>query len=316
MIRRLLAASAAVSVLLISTPGAAIGGEAPPASAVSQEPTPEQIAKAKADFVASLTKRTGQVKLAEPHATLNLGDKYFFLDAKDSRRVLVDAWGNPKDATEGVLGMVFPAGATPLDEGSWGAVLRWSETGYVSDKDARTIKYDELLTKLREGEDQENQQRKKEGFEPIHLVGWAQPPTYEADHHALIWAQDLKFGDQSDDTLNYDVRVLGRKGVLSVNIVSTMSQLPQVRTAATELETVADFDAGSRYADFKEGSDKRAEFGLAGLVLAGAGLAVAKKAGLLAILLVVLKKGFVFIIAGFGAAVAWIRKLLAGRKAA
>jgi len=265
--------------------------------------------------MASITKHNGLVALPSPHASLNLANKYYFLDAKDSRRVLVDVWGNPKDVADGVLGMVFPAGQTPFDEHNWGAVIIWQDTGYVSDKDARKTDYDDVLKKLREGEDQENEQRKKDNFEPIHMVGWAQAPTYDPSHHALIWARDLKFGTQQDDTLNYDVRMLGRKGVLSLNIVSTMSELPQIRTAAAELETVADFDPGERYADFKQG-DKRAEFGLAGLVLAGAGLLVAKKAGLLAIALIVLKKGFVFIAAGFAAAVAWFRKTFAGKKTA
>ena len=44
------------------------------------------------------------------------------------------------------------------------------------------------------------------------------------------------------------------------------------------------FDAGARYEDFNEKTDKVAEYGLTGLILAGAGLGAAKlvKIGLLA----------------------------------
>jgi uncharacterized membrane-anchored protein len=108
--------------------------------------------------------------------------------------------------------------------------------------------------------------------------------------------------------LNYDVRHLGRNGVLSLNIVSGMSRLPQVQGAAHDLARTAEFDAGSRYADFKEG-DKTAGYGLAGLVAAGAGLAVASKTGFLAAGLLLLKKGIVVIVALFAGAAAWVRRL-------
>jgi uncharacterized membrane-anchored protein len=316
MRKGLAAALAATAALGLAAPVLAQGGGKPaPAPASSSAPSPQDVARAEANFMASLTKRSGSVALPRAHASLNLGTRYYFLDAKDSKKVLVDAWGNPKDAADHVLGMLFPADQTPLDEHGWGAVLTYQDTGYVSDKDARATDYDKLLTQMREGEDQDNEQRKKDGFEPIHLVGWAQAPNYDAGRHALVWARDLQFGDLQDHTLNYDLRVLGRKGVLSMNIVSTTSQLPAIRTAAGELQAVASFDNGSRYADFKDGTDKRAQYGLAGLVLAGAGLAVAQKAGLLAIALLVLKKGFIVIAAGFAAAVAWFRKKFGAKKA-
>lgn len=247
--------------------------------------------------------------------TLHLGTGYYFLGADDSRKVLVDAWGNTKDTADGVLGMVFPSGQTPLDGHGWGAVVSFAGTGYVSDKDARTTDYAKVLDELRKGEDETNDERKKENRETAHLVGWAQAPNYDENHHSLIWARDIKFGDQTDDTLNYDVRVLGRRGVLNLNMVATMSQLPEIRTAANQLQGVAVFDSGSRYADYQQGVDKRAEYGLAGLILAGAGLAVAKKVGLIALALIFLKKGFVVILAAMAGFWAWLKRFFTGRKA-
>ena len=96
---------------------------------------------------------------------------------------------------------------------------------------------------------------------PVHLVGWAQPPYYDAAHHTLVWARDIRFGSQTDDTLNYDLRALGRRGVLSMNIIATMSELGGVRSAASGLQNIASFDVGSRYTDYKEGEDKKADDG-------------------------------------------------------
>jgi uncharacterized membrane-anchored protein len=136
----------------------------------------------------------------------------------------------------------------------------------------------------------------------MHLIGWAQPPAYDKAHHYLVWARDIRFGAEDEDTLNYDVRVLGRRGVLSVNVVSGMSQLAQIRADAAKLAAAATFDPGSAYADYKPGTDHKAEYGIAGLVAAGLGLAAAKKLGLLALIAVFGKKLVVVIAAAF----AWL----------
>ena len=249
----------------------------------------------------------GVVSLPSAKASLNLGTRYYFLAAEDARKVLTEGWGNPPSASDDVLGMIFPTGKTFLDD-TWGAVVRYENTFYVSDKDADTADYTAMMKDIQAGVEQENIERKKGGYLPLNVVGWAQPPSYDAKRHDLIWAQDIQFGDEQDHTLNYDVRHLGRAGVLSMNMISNMSKLPEVRQAAIEVGAAADFDAGSRYADYEAG-DKKAEYGLAGLVAAGVGLGVAKKAGLLAVALVFLKKGAFLIAAALAGMAAWVRKL-------
>ncbi|KQW81912.1 DUF2167 domain-containing protein [Brevundimonas sp. Root1279] len=261
----------------------------------------------------SLHPQTGVVKIASAKATLNLGEDYYFLNAEDSRRVLVDAWGNPPGSVEGVLGMVFPAGKSPVDE-TWGAVVTYVGDGYVSDADAKDIDYGALLDSLKEGEDADNRARQAEGFETVNLVGWAQQPSYDAQKHNLIWAKELAFGNTEGHTLNYDVRVLGRYGVLSMNIVSGMADLQTVGSEAARLMSTASFDAGARYTDYKEGVDKKAAYGIGGLVAGGAALAVAKKVGFLGVILLVLKKGWIVIAMGAVAAWRWFGAIFKGRK--
>lgn len=301
---RMLATAAAALCLALAAPATA-----------SVTPTPEQAAymAEMRRLEAEIQGQGGDVHLAGPKVTLRLGETYQFYDQAEARKILVDAWGNPPSAAEGVLGMIFPAGKSFMDD-TWGAVVRYSADGYVSDDDARTIDYTELLTTIQSGEDAENRNRQAAGYPATHLVGWAQTPSYDAQRHTLIWAKEITFAGDPVPTLNYDVRVLGRRGVVSLNIISVMPQLAEVKQAAEGLMATAAFDEGARYADYKAGTDQKAAYGLAGLVTGGAAVAVAKKAGLLGILLLILKKGGVFLIAGAAGAVGWVRSRLGLKK--
>lgn len=300
------AAALAASTLLAAAPALA---DAP------QHLTPEQqaeLAKLKA-LAASLRPVSGDVQPSGSNATLSLRTSYYYLNADDAKRVLTQAWRNPPDSVSGVLGMVFPQG-TNFTNAPWAAVVTYVPSGFVSDVDAKTTDYGKLLEQLRSGEDQENQERAKQNLPQMHLVGWAQQPSYDPVRHSLVWARDIKVAGESDDTLNYDVRELGRKGVLSLNIVSQMSMLPTVRTAAQSLAGVASFQSGGGYTDYKDGVDKKAAYGVAGLIAAGAGVALAQKFGLLALLILGLKKFAVVIIAGAAGLFARFRNMFGGKK--
>jgi uncharacterized membrane-anchored protein len=281
-----------------------------PAAAQQPQPAPsEQQARAarmKA-ILESLHPVSGDVALPGADAVLHLGKDFYYLPPDEARKVIVDGWGNPPRVADDVLGIVFPTGKTFLDD-TWGAAITYEGSGYVTDKDAQTADYDALLKQLQSGEDEINAKRRQEGYPAQHLVGWAQPPSYDAASHSVVWAQNIAFDGQSDNSLNYDVRMLGRKGVLSLNMITAMSQLDETRRDAEQLARSADFAPGARYADFKQGDDT-AGYGIAGLVAAGLGVVAVKKLGLLAILLVFLKKGLVLIVAAFAALGAKFRKL-------
>jgi uncharacterized membrane-anchored protein len=260
---------------------------------------------------AALHPQTGRIAIPAAHVTLDLGRSYYFLPSSDAKRVLTEGWGNPPEQVSEVLGMIFPAGKTFHDP-TWGAVIQYENSGHVSDKDAATQDYDSVLADMKSGEEEENKKAAEQGYAGSHLVGWAQAPTYDSSAKTLIWARDIKFDNSQEDTLNYDVRTLGRTGVLSLNMVDTMSNLQAVRDAAKSLGSTVKFDAGSAYADYDPSTDKLADYGLAGLVAAGVGVAVAKKAGLLAVLLIFAKKAIAFIAAGFVALRAWFKRKFRG----
>jgi uncharacterized membrane-anchored protein len=262
--------------------------------AFAQSPDADTEAKVKA-FISSLRFREGEVLVPEAEARFKLGSDYRYLEKADARRVLEELWGNPPDDT--VLGMIVPTSA-PLDsDKSWAVVVTFSDEGYVSDEDAAKTDYDELLAEMKTASREENSQRKSAGYGTVELVGWAVPPRYDATSKKLYWAKELKFEGAGQNTLNYDVRVLGRRGFLSLNAVANMSELGMVQRGMQDLLPTADFNSGARYADYNESTDKVAGYGIAALIGGG----IAAKSGLLAkigALLLAGKKLIVFLVVG------------------
>lgn len=264
-------------------------------------------------IVETLNPRRGEVPIESAQATLDLGTAYDFYDAADARRILTDLWGNPPEASSDILGLVLPAGVSPLSD-SWGAAVSYEPTGYVSDDDAQSANYDELLEQMQAGESENNAQRTQAGYPAMNLVGWAERPTYDSARHSVIWAQNIRFADSTRNTLNYDVRMLGRRGVLSLNLISTMDQLPEVKRAAAAFASHAQFNAGATYADYDSSTDATAEYGVGGLVAAGVGVAAAQKLGIFALLLKFGKFIFIGVIALLAAFRNKIAGLFGGRK--
>lgn len=311
------AAALLLSALLV-VPSLAAQAASEPAEAPKQaiapsqeaEPSPADIDAAKAEFERGLRYRTGVIPVGDGIATLRLPASLRYLGPDDATKVLVDAWGNPPEAAEGTLGMVLPASLSPLDERGWAVIVEFSEEGYIKDDDAAEIDYAELLKSMQKATTEENAERKKAGFGVVSLVGWAEPPHYDAATHKLFWAKELAFEEADGNTLNYSVRVLGRRGVLELNAVAGMDQLDQIRAAMPEVIAATEFNEGHRYADFDEGSDKVATYGIAALVAGAA----ASKGGLLKGLLIALVAGKKLVVGVAVAAAAWVANWWKGRR--
>jgi len=294
------------SLLLMTSAAYAEDPASDPATNADEQEKAMQFAKQLWD---SLDRKNGEVKLSNGVATLNLGDKYYYLSPKDAEKVLVQVWGNPEGSGYDTLGMIFPEKTTPFDQEAWGVTIHYEEDGYVSDKDADDINYDDLLSQMKDDVDEANNERKNAGYEPIELVGWAAKPYYDKTQHTLHWAKEIKFGSQPENTLNYNIRVLGRKGVLVLNFVSGMSQKAEIDQSLGTVLSLAKFDQGSRYEDFNPSMDKVAAYGLGALV-AGKVLA---KTGLIAAAIILLKKFWIFLALGIGVI---FRKIFGGRSGA
>lgn len=261
-----------------------------------QEPTPQSIEA----FDASLGYQTGTVTLSDGMVTIRLPESFRFLGPDGSRRLLTQAWGNPAETADGVLGMLIPANASPVGDRGWGIVITYDEDGFVEDEDATTSDYDAMLAEMQAATSAANEERRKAGFEPVRLVGWAEPPSYDRAAHKLYWARELAFGESDEHTLNYAIRVLGRRGVLVLNAVASIDQLEAIRRETTGVMAAIDFNEGHRYTDYLPGKDKAASYGIAGLILG----ATATKAGLFKVIiasLLAFKKGLLLGVFALGA---------------
>jgi uncharacterized membrane-anchored protein len=119
--------------------------------------------------------------------------------------------------------MILPSAMGPFDTDSWGVIVTYDEDGHVDDAESKKLDFSELLKQMQEGVKEHNEERKKAGYPPVQLLGWAEPPHYDAVSKKLYWAKELDFGEGSH-TLNCAIRVLGRKGVLQLNAVASVSQ--------------------------------------------------------------------------------------------
>jgi len=118
----------------------------------------------------------------------------------------------------------------------------------------------------------------------------------------VTWAINGSEDNGVDPSVNYSVRVLGRRGTMNVDLVLDPKDMAKVEPVFNSIMSGFRFSGGNRYADFVSG-DKVAGYGLTALIAGGAG-AAAVKSGLLA-------KFWKFIVLIFAAIAAYIKRLWA-----
>ena len=262
------------------------------------------------NLVKNLHYQHGEITIQNGIAKLNVPPDFSYLDAADAKTVLTQIWPNPPSAADGVLGMLMPTDKSPLDEDSWGVIISYTEDGYVKDDDANKIDYSDLLKKMQAATLEGNKSRTDAGLKPIQLVGWATPPRYDAATHKLYWAKEISAEGVPIHSLNYEIRILGRRGVLDLETIAGMNQLSEIEQNNPKILAMVNFNDGNRYEDFDPKIDKVAAYGIGALVLG----TIAAKAGLFKLLLVGLAAGWKFVLVGFAAVVAFFKKLFGGNK--
>lgn len=242
-------------------------------------------------------------------AQLALPESRRFLRGKEAVD-LMEKMGNLYN--ENLLGLIVSSDP----DADYLVTVRYDEDGYVKDDDAIDAKG--LLDDIQKGEPEYNEERKQRGFPPLHALGWSEDPRYDKKNHEVVWA--LLLTSEGEQTVNLNTRVLGRRGYVSVNLMSSPQDLPKYRSDGLGLVEATTFVGGSRYEDFDSSKDKVAEYGLAGLILGGIGVGVAVKAAKVGLLAAFWKPILAFflaakklVIAFFVGAAALVKKLF-GRK--
>ena len=197
-------------------------------------------------------------------ASQKVDDGYVFLEASDMRK-FCDLIENPYSKSD--IGVIAP------DDLAWFAVYSYDPIGYVKDDEKESLDSQAILKALRKGNEQGNAERRRRGWSEITLVGWVREPHYDEATHNLEWA--VKGASEEGPVVNYNTRVLGRGGVMSVTLVCGPEELPSVLPKFKSALNGFGYTAGNRYSEFRAG-DHIAEIGLSALILGGATAAAVK----------------------------------------
>lgn len=233
-------------------------------------------------------------------AGLDVPKDYMWVDGNGARKMM-EAMGNFTSGSE--VGLLAPTGMV------WFAIFRFSADGYVKDDDKDKLNADKILRSIREGTEEANSERKLRGWPTMKVVGWQHEPSYNESTHNLEWA--VIGESEGERVVNYNTRILGRRGVMEVKLVVASEELQASLPAYKQLLGTFDYMAGERYAEYKQG-DKLAEYGLTALVAGGA-VAIAAKTGLLATIFLFFKKAWKLVIIAVVAIGAFVKRLIFGR---
>jgi uncharacterized membrane-anchored protein len=200
------------------------------------------------------------------NASLDLPKGFRFLNPGDTRKF--------DELTENPAGSEDEELFAP-DDLHWAAFITFSDVGYV--KDDEKIDADAVLEEIRKNTAAENEERRKNGWAELEVVGWRRAPYYNTETKSLEWALNVR--STNGEAVNFLTKVLGRRGVATVVLVGGPETFDQDVAEFKRILARYTFNAGDKYSEFKPG-DKVASYGLAALIAGGAA-AVAAKTGLL-----------------------------------
>jgi len=264
------------------------------------------------EVLATLHFQNGTITLGDNLAVLAQTDNFHYLDNAGTETFLTNVWANPPGAGKDALGTIVPKDTDPLGADGWAVIISYDDTGYVSDEDAGKIDYDDLMREMQKAIEEASKERVAKGLPSLELIGWARKPYYDAAAKKMVWAKRLRFGNSNTDTLNYNIRILGRRGVLNLNVVAPMAALQMVDQRAPSILAMVHFNQGNTYAEFNPRIDKAAAYGLAGLIAGGVLVKAGFLKGLLALLLASWKIVGVTVLAAVAAMRSRIKRLFGG----
>ncbi len=239
-----------------------------------------------------------QIEVA--NATVEDLGEYTFLNKEEANHLLADYWDNEEE--DNLIGCIIPK--TDIYYNVPYAFFIYSDkSGYISDDDAKDVDYDELMDGWKKDTKDSEAEIEARGLTKRELLGWAEKPYYDEQTKTLHWAKKLKFEGSDDNTINYDIYILGKDGYIKLEAVGTEDQLAELKECTKHIISHVKYDEGYRYEDFDEATDNVAGWTVGGLV-AGKVLA---KAGFFA-------KFWKVIVLALGAIGGVIAKIFKGKK--
>ncbi|WP_346189891.1 DUF2167 domain-containing protein [Rubritalea halochordaticola] len=198
------------------------------------------------------------------NAEIEVREELIYLDASDAQKYMQSIGNLPSDMS----GML-------LDKNEeWFVTFTFDPMGYVKDEDKEDLDANKLLSQLQESQKKANEIRGQQGKPKLYITGWKTPPKYNEQTNNLEWGLLLR-DDQGQTLLNHDIKLLGRKGVMSAKLVCDPEQFSALEPKLANVLEGFNYTAGNKYSEYKEG-DKIAELGLAGLIAGGGAFVIWK----------------------------------------
>jgi uncharacterized membrane-anchored protein len=192
--------------------------------------------------------------------------------SQQGAKAFMEANENPVAGNEEAV-LVCP---TRDAQSGWFVLFSYDPSGYVRDDERTSLDAGRILAALRKGNAEANRERLKRGWDTLHIVGWTRAPYYDQVTNNLTWATDVS--SSNEHSVNHSVRLLGRGGVMHLDLVLDPAQLVEAVPEFDKVIASTSFTSGNTYSEWRDG-DKVAAYGLTALIAGGAG-ATAVKLGL------------------------------------
>ncbi len=239
---------------------------------------PSRVAAANDEDAAAKLYKT--IQWTEGPATVDLGTMgkltvppgYRFANSEGAR-----TWSQiTQNPPSNEIGVLTPPVEVLADSArSWFVLFNYDAVGYVKDNeslDSSTI--DQILDQIKTATNKGNEERASHGWPSLTIQGWAQRPFYEPTNQHLTWAISA-VDSGGAGVVNYQSRVLGRRGVMRVTMVLAPALVASNTPIYNNIVSGISFNPGDTYQEFRAG-DKVAEYGLIGLISGGAAVAAVK----------------------------------------
>lgn len=240
-------------------------------------------------------------------AEIAVPEGFVFAGPGDAMKFLELCENIPDPNTAGIL-------QPTAENESWFLAFEYMDTGHVNEDEKSAIDAAALLRQMQANEVAANEARRQRGFQSLFARDWIVPPAYETDTRRLAWALRLQAeGADAQEICNYNVRLLGRTGVMSATLVCDPQDISRLVPQVKGLLQGFEFQQGQRYGEWRAG-DKVAAYGLTGLITGGAAV-VAAKSGLFAKLAAAVAKMGKAIVIGVIALLGGAWKMMTGKRA-
>lgn len=246
-----------------------------------------------------------KIAVGTKFADINLDKELLYLNEKDTKTFQEANYNNESTGLE--IGSIYPKD----EKESWYVVIEYEEVGYI--KDNEKIDQDKLLKEFINNQNEYNKQNIKEPKSEV--VGWEKAPYYDEKLHTIAWSilykQDVKGMEQY---ANHFSKLLTRRGFISFILVAETKDMDKARKILSE-KIIPSFEvrAGNKYSDYNSKVDKKAEFGITGVILGTAGIAAAKNGGL-AFILLLFKKAWILIAAAVAGVIGFLKKIFSKKE--